>query len=164
MVLRRVIEFVGKVNNLEKIYLLIFVLSIAAGILYGFVNTNFYKCCENTLSLQPGEDNFTIFSSNLVLAALSFFTAGFSAFYFIFITFAISSSSMFSSGEALGIVFLILFGSLELLGVFLFGLSGFVIFERKILKTKSSLILKRIVLVATALIFFSAIFEYLIIR
>lgn len=162
--LKKIERQIGRFNRVEKIYCLIFLLSILSGILYGAIDQSYYKCCEDTLSLQPGQNNFTIFAQNFLLAGTALVTAGFSSFYFLFTTFAITSSSMISNGEAWGIVFIILLGSLEIIGVFLFGVSGFAVFERKILKIKSTLILKKIVLIATILIFVSAIFEYLIVR
>lgn len=161
--LQEIEKQIGSFNRIEKIYALIFVLSIASGIIYGTVfDRNYYKCCESTLSLQPGQNNFTIFSNNFLLASIALITAGFSSFYFLFVTFAISASSFAANGELLGIAFLLLLGSLELVGVFLFGLAGFFVFERKILKIKSKLIAEKLVLIATVLIFISSIFEYLV--
>ena len=164
MVLEKIEKQIGLFNRVEKIYLLIFLLSILSGIFYGFIDRNYYKCCEDTLSLQPGENSFTIFTRNFLLAGAALVTAGFSSFYFLFITFAITSSSLTSNGALLGIIFVLIFGAMELAGVFLFGIVGFAVFERKILKIKSKLFLKKIILIATILILVSAIFEYFIVK
>lgn len=164
MLLERIEKQIGSFNKIEKIYLLIFVLSIAGGIIYGIIDSNYYKCCEDTLSLQPGQNEFSIFIQNFELAIIALITAGFSSFYFLFTTFAISSSSFFSSGQFIGVVFLLILGSLELTGVFLFGITGFSIFETRILKIKSKIKIKGMLLIATILLFVSAVVEYLLVR
>lgn len=164
MFLEKIQKQIGTFNRIEKIYSLIFVLSILSGIFYGLINQDYYKCCEETLSLQLGENNFTIFARNFLLSGVALITGGFSSFYFVFLAFAIGSSFLASSGEILAIFFVILFGSLELIGVFLFGLIGFFIFERKALKEKSNLKTKRIAIIATILLFVSAVIEYIIVK
>lgn len=164
MVLEKIERQIGSFNKIEKIYFMVFILSIVGGILYGIIDSNYYKCCEETLSLQPGQNELTIFLGNFGIALIALITGGFSSFYFLFTTFAISSSSLFSSGEFIEIVFLLMLGSLELTGVFLFGVSGFSFFETKILKMKSKIKLKRALLIATILLFVSAVFEYLLVR
>lgn len=164
MVLEKIVRQIGSFNKIEKVYLMVFILSIASGIVYGIIKSDFYKCCEDTLSLQPGQNEFSIFLQNFELAIIALITAGFSSFYFLFTTFAISSSSFFSSGELIGVVFLLMLGSLELTGVFLYGVSGFSIFESRILKIKSKIKIKRTLLIATILLFVSAVVEYLLVR
>lgn len=164
MILDRIQKQIGNFNRTETIYLLVFVLSIIAGIAYGIINQNFYKCCEDTLSLQPGQNEFTIFERNFGLAFIALITGGFSAFYILFITFAISSSSLLANGEIFAIIFILILGSLELTGVFLFGISGFVVLERKILKAKSNLKIKKIILIGIILLFISAVIEYFLVR
>jgi hypothetical protein len=161
---KRIENYIGRFNKIERIYLLIFILSIASGIVYGIIDSNYYKCCEDTLSLQPGQNEFSIFLQNFELAVIALITAGFSSFYFLFTTFAISSSSFFSSGQLIGVIFLLLLGSLELIGVFLFGVTGFSIFETRILKIKSKIKIKGTLLIATILLFVSAVMEYFLVR
>jgi len=164
VVLEKIVRQIGSFNKIEKIYLLIFVLSIASGIFYGIIKPDFYKCCEDTLSLQPGQNEFSIFFRNFGLAFIALITGGFSSFLFLFTTFAISSSSFFSSGTLYGIIFLLLLGSLELIGVFLFGVSGFSLFETRIFKIKSKIKIKGTLFIATILLFISAVVEYLLVR
>lgn len=144
-------KMVGKTNEIEKIYVYIFILSILSGMVYGIANKDYYKCCETVLDMQEGDNAGTIFISNLFLSVTNLITAGVSSIFINFHTFSITSSFFYTQGTLFALPFLFVHGSFEIFGVMLFGLNGLSLFQKKILKRKSSL--KNLYLLAYGTIF-----------
>src|SRR3990172_1973045 len=118
---------IGKFNKLEKIYVALFFLSIAAGMIYGIFNADYYKPLEEAgrLDLQKGENNFTIFYRNFLISLLDVVTAGVVGLYSNFITFSAISSFFYSKGMLWAILLVFFtYGIFELLGALVFGLIG----------------------------------------
>ncbi|MFH0890309.1 MAG: hypothetical protein V1836_04205 [Candidatus Aenigmatarchaeota archaeon] len=158
----RLSDFLKKLNKLEKSYIILFALSLLAGILYGLLDKDYFKCCENVIGVpQEGTSTLKIFTGNYLLSLTELFTAGLSSLYFNFHTFSVTSSYLSSRQElfALPVVFFI--GVFELAGGLFLALTG-LIFAEKLLKIKSKLKPKELFLYGTALIFFGAVVEYLL--
>lgn len=150
---------IGKTNKIENIYICIFVFSIIAGMIYGVVNKDYYKCCESALDIEEGDNAGTIFVSNFLLAGTNLVTAGISSFYLNFHTFSITSSFLYSQGILFALAFLFSYGFFEFFGVMLFGLAGLSLFEKKILRKNSFLKDCHLVAYGTALLLVGAVIE-----
>lgn len=144
-------KIIGKTNEIEDIYIYVFIISILVGISYGIFNKDYYKCCETALNMTEKDNVATIFFSNFFLAATNLITVGVSILYFNFHTFSITSSYLNSQGTLLTLPFLFIHGFFEMFGVMLFGLTGLSLFEKKILRKKS--LLKGLRLLSYGMIF-----------
>lgn len=151
---------IGKLNRVEKIYIFLFILSIITGVVNGVLNKTYFQDYESSLDLSPGETGLTIFFKNFILSAVNLVTAGLSNFYFVFITFSISASYLYSQGILLALPLLFIHGSFELIGTMFFGLIGLNFFERKILKFKSRLKIKKLLIYGLILLAIGATIEY----
>lgn len=160
---------IGEFNRIEKLYMILFVLSIASGIIYGIMNPDYFKPSQEAgnLDIQPGETSITIFYKNFFLSGISLITAGLSNLYFNFVTFSVISSFFYTSGTFLAIfIMLFTFGLLELAGIMFIGLTGLNLAEKffgKILKSKkikSKINSKRIFAYGIILLFTASLIEY----
>lgn len=153
---------IGMFNKIEKIYAILFVSSIFAGIIYGVINPEYFIPYEQAgrLDLQEGENNLTIFYKNFLVSAIDLVTAGIPSFYFNFVSFSTAASYLYSKGILYALVFVLLvFGILELLGSMLFGLIG-LNFAQRIFKVKSNLNVKRLFIFGAILLFLASAIEY----
>ena len=152
---------IGETNKFENFYVILFVLSIFAGMIYGVANAGYYQPFEErgALELQEGENNFTIFYRNFLLSLIDLVTAGLAGIYFTFQTFAVSASYFYSQGIIFALFFLYVYGAFELLGALVFGLVGFSFAER-IFRVKSKLKVKNLFLLGVLLMFLASIIEY----
>jgi len=153
---------IGKLNKVEKTYIILFVFSILAGILYGVINKNYFKSYESALEFAEGETSMTIFAKNFILSAINLITAGVTSFYFNFTTFSIASSYLYSSGMIFALPLLFIHGSFEMLGSMFFGLVGLNLLEKKIIKLRSRLKTEEVFWFGVILLFVGAVIEYLL--
>lgn len=159
----KLLKTIKNLTKFEKIYIIIFIASILAGMAYGLVDRDYFKCCENSIGVpKEGTSPMKIFTSNYFLSLTEMLTAGLSSLYFNFHTFSITSSYLNSNGEMLTLPIILFIGIFELTGGLLLALAGFGFVERKLLKIKSRLKFWQPFLLGTALIFIGAIFEYMI--
>ena len=155
-----------KINftKLEKLYVSLFVVSILAGLAFGFIDKTYYKCCEDAIGVPAGGTSpIKIFADNYLISMSELITIGISSMYFNFHTFSVASSYLNAQGTLwiLPIVFLI--GIFELVGAICMGLVGFVFIEKKFLKIKSKLDSELLFFYGTGLIFIGAVIEYFLI-
>ncbi len=151
-------------NKLEKSYTILFALSLFTGILYGMVDKDYFKCCENAIGVpKGGTSTLKIFTGSYFLSLTELFTAGLSSLYFNFHTFSVTSSYLSSRQELFALPVILFVGIFELAGGLLFGLVGLALAEKKLFKIKSKLKPKELFLYGTSLIFVGAVFEYLLV-
>lgn len=153
-----------KLTRLEKLYVSLFVVSILAGLIFGFIDKTYYKCCEDAIGVPlEGTSPIKIFADNYLISISELITIGISSLYFNFHTFSVASSYLNAQGTLyiLPIVFLI--GAFELVGALCMGLVGFVFVEKKLLKIKSTLDSEILFFCGTGLIFLGAVIEYLLV-
>jgi len=153
-------RIIGTTNEIEGIYIYLFIISILAGMWYGIYDKDYYKCCENALNMTEKDNVATIFISNLFLSATNLVTSGVSILYFNFHTFSITSSFLYSQGTLIMLPFLFIHGFFEIFGALLFSLAGLSIFEKKILKKKSFLKGSRLLAYGTILLLIGAFIEF----
>ena len=142
-------------NKWEKIYAILFMLTIALGIIYGFANTNYYK----TQEINDANSFLDIFLWNSRIGLMVFFTAGALKFVTNIFTFAYVSSAITTANVPIFWVFLLIHGIPEMLAFFFFGISGIAFFE-KIFKIQTNVSIKRFLFLAFALLFVAAILEW----
>ena len=154
-----------KLVKLEKIYVSLFVLSIIIGLLYGFYDKNYFKCCDDSIGVpEGGTSPIIIFTGNYLISLSELITLGISSLYFNFHTFSVASSYLNSQGTLFILPIIFVVGIFELVGALLMGLTGFVFVEKKLLKIKSKLDSEILFFCGTGLIFIGAIVEYLLIQ
>lgn len=157
-------KILRRLTKFEKIYIILFIGSLAAGIVNGVINIDYFKCCEDAIGVpEEGTSALKIFRSNFLLSLTELFTAGISSLYYNFHTFSLTSSYLSSQNALYTLPIILLIGSLELIGSLFMGLTG-VSFVERVVKIKSRLDYKVLFFLGTALIFVGAIIEYLLLR
>ncbi len=157
-------KLLKNLTKYEKIYICIFLGSLIAGIINGVIDTDYFLCCEESIGVpDEGTSALKIFQNNFILSVTEMFTAGLSGLYFNFHTFSIASSYLNSQNALYTLIFIIILGSLELIGSVLMSLIGITFIERKVFKIKTKLKYNVLFFLATALIFIGAVIEYVLI-
>ena len=152
-----------KLNKLEKYYAALFVISLFAGIIYGVIDKEYFKCCRDAIGVPKGGTSvLKIFAGNYFLSSVELLTAGLFSLYFNFHTFSVTSSYLNSQGWLLALPVILFIGIFELAGGLFFGLAGIRVAEN-LLKIKSQLKPKELFIYGTGLIFIGAVVEYLLI-
>lgn len=158
-------KFLKLLTKIEKIYIILFIASLFAGVAYGLIKTDYYKCCEDVIGIPPeGTNPIKIFTSNYLLSLSELVTAGLSSFYFNFHTFSVTSSYLNSQGGLFTLPVILFIGVFELIGSLFLALTGLSFVERKFLKIKSNLKFLEMFLFGTSFIFVGAIIEYLLLQ
>jgi len=148
-------------NNFEKIYIVVFIISLLAGIGYGLIDKDYFTCCEDSIGVPEGGTNpMKIFSSNYFISLTEMITAGLSSLYFNFHTFSITSSYLNSQGTLFTLPIILAIAFFELTGSLFLALTGLSFVEKKLFKIKSQLKPKELFFYGTALIFIGAVVEY----
>lgn len=157
-------KILRKLTKFEKIYIILFIGSLTAGIVNGVINIDYFKCCEDAIGVpEEGTSALKIFRSNFLLSLTELLTAGISSLYYNFHTFSLTSSYLSSQNALYTLPIILLIGSLELIGSLFMALTG-VSFVERLVKIKSRLDYKVLFFLGTALIFIGAIIEYLLLR
>lgn len=160
----------GELNTQERYYSYAFLLSIAAGLGYGLVDTSLAQAAAR--EIPPVATSLAIFSHNFELAIVGVVTVGVGALVMNFITYAAASGLI-----ALGIshgpsnhvpppigtllvsgIGLIVVALLEEGGIFCFGLTGFTLLEA-LRKRKTRLYRGRLIVTGTIMLFLAATLE-----
>lgn len=161
----KILGSLRKLNKFEKIYIVLFIGSLLAGIINGIINVDYFKCCEDAIGIpEGGTSALKIFTSNLILSLTELLTAGMSSLYYNFHTFSLTSSYLVSQSALYILPIILLIGSLELVGSLLMALMGFSFVERKLFKIKSKLDYMTLFFYGVTLIFIGAVIEYLLLR
>jgi len=159
----KIFNSLKKLNKLEKIYILIFLGSLLAGIINGAIDKSYFTCCEDAIGVPPeGTSVLKIFQSNFILSITEMLTAGLASLYYNFHTFSITSSYLISQNALYAIIIILLIGSFELLGSLLMALIG-ISFVEKLFKIKTKLNWT-LLFYGVALIFIGAVVEYLLLK
>ena len=157
-------KILRKLTKLEKIYIILFLGSLVAGVVNGTIDIDYFKCCEDAIGVpEEGTSVLKIFRSNFLLSLTELLTAGIFSLYYNFHTFSLTSSYLISQNALYTLPIILLIGSLELVGSLLMALTGFSFVER-LLKIKSKLDYKILFFYGAALIFVGAVIEYLLLR
>lgn len=150
-------------NKFEIGYIIIFVISLLAGMSYGLIDKDYFTCCEDVIGVpEEGTSIMRIFSSNYFLSLTEMITAGISSLYFNFHTFSITSSYLNSQDTLFMFPIILVIAVFELIGSLFLALTGFSFVEKKLFKIKSQLEFKQLFFLGTAFIFIGAVVEYLL--
>lgn len=160
----KILDPVKKLNKFEKIYTILFLGSLATGLINGMVNVEYFKCCEDAIGIpEEGTSALKIFTSNFMLSLTEMFTVGITSLYYNFHTFSLTSSYLASQGAIYTIPIILLIGSLELIGSLFMALTGINFVERRF-KIKSKLNYTTLFFFGAAFIFVGAVIEYLLLK
>lgn len=156
--------WLGEANALERYFVYAFLLSIFLGIAFGFVNQTLYYMANAYLPRSTSA--FDIFLHNFRNDLLIILTWSTLVLLSNFITFAAISGLIvarhigFLEAIAIATIAFGTYGILEMGGHLCFGLIGFTLLERILLKKKTRLHRLTFFLLGTALLFVAALIEW----
>lgn len=158
-------DFIRNLNKFEKIYIILFIGSLVAGLINGVMKVEYFKCCEDAIGVpEEGTSILKIFTSNFLVSLTEMLTAGISSLYYNFHTFSLTSSYLNSQNALYTLPIIFLIGGSELVGSLFMALIGLSFVEQKIFRIKSKLDYRTLFLYGTSLIFLGAVIEYLLLR
>jgi formate/nitrite transporter FocA (FNT family) len=157
-------RWLGEPNTPETYFVYAFLLSIFAGLLFGFVNQTTYYMVSTYLPRPTSA--FDIFIHNFQVDLLAIITGGLELLFSNFMTFSVVSGAIVVRHVTLlktVLALVIVFGSygiLEMAGHLCFGLIGFTFLERILLKKTTQLRRTSLFLLGTALMLVAASIEW----
>ncbi len=157
-------KFLRKLTKFEKIYIVLFIGSLIAGVVNGIIDIDYFACCEESIGVpEEGTSILKIFKSNFLLSLTEMFTAGLSSLYYNFHTFSLTASYLNSQNSLYTLPIIFLVGLFELAGSLFIALTG-LIFVEKFFRIKSKFNYKPMFFYGVALIFVGAVIEYTLLR